>query len=77
MWKGWADWVLQRCEVSSSEKLVTILCKVCDISVRSLESQWATAFYRSLTKLIKTRIEQCLEEDVRKKLEKFETILTT
>ncbi|XP_017326626.2 NACHT, LRR and PYD domains-containing protein 1 homolog isoform X2 [Ictalurus punctatus] len=77
MWKGWASWVLQRCEVSSSEKLVKILYKVCDISVHSLESQWAKTFYKSLTKLIRTRIEQCLEEDVRRKLEKFETILST
>lgn len=77
MWKDWANWVLQRCEVSSNEKLVTILYKVCDISVRRLESQWAKAFYTNLTKLIRTRIEQCLEEDVRKKLVKFETILTT
>lgn len=77
MWEEWASWVLQRCDVSSSEKLVTILYKVCDISVCSLDSQWAKAFYRSLTKLIRTRVEQCLEEDVRWKLEKFETILTT
>ncbi|MCI4377502.1 hypothetical protein PGIGA_G00204190 [Pangasianodon gigas] len=77
MWKDWASWVLQRCEVSSSEKLVTILFKVYDISVRSIESQWAKTFYISLTKLIRTRIEQCMEEDVRRKLEKFETILTS
>ncbi|XP_060730358.1 NACHT, LRR and PYD domains-containing protein 1 homolog [Tachysurus vachellii] len=77
IWQDWAQWVLQRCEVSSSEKLVTILYKVSDISVRSLESQWAKTFCRSLTQLIRTRIDQCLEEDVRRKLEKFETILTS
>ncbi|KAF4089313.1 hypothetical protein AMELA_G00064920 [Ameiurus melas] len=77
MWKGWASWVLQRCEASSSEKLVKILYKVSDISVHNLESQWAKTFYISLTKLIRTRIEQCLEEDVQRKLEKFEKILST
>lgn len=76
MWQDWAQWVLQRCEVSSCEKLVTILYKVSDISVCSLESQWAKTFCRSLTHLIRTRIDQCLEEDVRRKLEKFETVFT-
>ncbi|XP_072543925.1 protein NLRC3-like [Salminus brasiliensis] len=77
MWEDWAKWVLQRCEVSSSEKLVTFLHKVCDISIHSLESTWAKAFYSSLTQMIKTRIEQCLEEDVQRKLKKFEAILTS
>ncbi|XP_026865744.2 NLR family CARD domain-containing protein 3-like [Electrophorus electricus] len=75
MWEGWAQWVLQRCEVSSSEKLVTFLQKVCDISLCSLESSWARTFFGTLTQLIRTRIEQCLEEDVRRKLVKFEAIL--
>ncbi|KAG9274209.1 NACHT, LRR and PYD domains-containing protein 3-like [Astyanax mexicanus] len=78
MWEDWAKWVLQRCEVSSSEKLVTFLHKVCDISICSLESSWAKAFYSSLTQLIRIRIEQCLEdEDVQRKLRKFEAILAS
>ncbi|KAL6490558.1 hypothetical protein MHYP_G00009030 [Metynnis hypsauchen] len=77
MWEDWAKWVLQRCEVSSSEKLVTFLHKVCDRSVCSLEVSWAKTFYVDLTRLIRTRIEQCLEEDVLRKLKKFETILTS
>ncbi|KAI4905041.1 hypothetical protein NFI96_016018 [Prochilodus magdalenae] len=76
MWEEWAKWVLQRCEVSSSEKLVTFLHKVCDISICSLKCSWAKTFYLSLTHLIRTRIEQCLEEDVQRKLQKFEDILT-
>ncbi|XP_076828016.1 NACHT, LRR and PYD domains-containing protein 3-like [Brachyhypopomus gauderio] len=76
MWEGWTQWVLQRCEVSSSEKLVTFLQKVCDVSLCGLESAWARTFYVSLSQLIRTRIEWCSEEDVQRKLEKFEAILT-
>lgn len=76
MWEDWAKWVLQRCEVSSSEKLVPFLQKVCDISIRTVDSRWAKAFYMSLKQLIRSRIEQCLDEDMQRNLEKFEAILT-
>ncbi|XP_066536365.1 NACHT, LRR and PYD domains-containing protein 3-like [Hoplias malabaricus] len=77
MWEEWAQWVVQRCEASSSEKLVTFLHKVCDLSILSLESFWAKSFHAKLTQLIKTRIEQNPEEDVLHKLKKFEAFLTS
>ncbi|KAF3836977.1 hypothetical protein F7725_004441 [Dissostichus mawsoni] len=67
IWEGWGEWVFKRCEVSSNDKLVTVLHKVCNISVHCLEGQW---------RLIKQRIEICTEDDMLRKLENFETILS-
>ncbi|XP_010792878.1 NACHT, LRR and PYD domains-containing protein 3-like [Notothenia coriiceps] len=76
IWEGWGKWVFKRCEVSSNDKLVTVLHKVCNISVHCLEGQWASNFYKQLLQLIKQRIEICTEDDMLRKLEKFETILS-
>ncbi|KAK5848467.1 hypothetical protein PBY51_006079 [Eleginops maclovinus] len=76
IWEGWGDWVFKRCEVSSNDKLVTVLHKVCNISVHCLEGQWANNFYKQLLQLIKQRIESCTEDDMVRKLKKFETILS-
>ncbi|XP_040886704.1 NLR family CARD domain-containing protein 3-like [Toxotes jaculatrix] len=75
MWEAWGQWVFKRCEVSSNEKLVMVLHKVCNVSAHCLEAQWAKTFYKQLSQLIKHRIESCTEEDVCKKLQKFESIL--
>ncbi|KAM6894350.1 NACHT, LRR and PYD domains-containing protein 3-like [Lycodopsis pacificus] len=75
MWGAWGEWVFKRCEVSSNEKLVTVLHKVCNISVRCLKTQWAKTFYKQLSQLIKHRIECCTEEDMSKKLKRFDRIL--
>ncbi|XP_039679128.1 uncharacterized protein LOC120573456 isoform X2 [Perca fluviatilis] len=75
MWAAWGEWVFKRCEVSSNDKLVTVLHKVCNISVHCLEAQWAKTFYKQLLQLIKHRIECCTEDDMCKKLKKFERIL--
>ncbi|XP_056298434.1 NACHT, LRR and PYD domains-containing protein 3-like isoform X2 [Pseudoliparis swirei] len=75
MWAAWGKWVFKRCEVSSNEKLVTVLHKVCNISVHCLEAQWAKTFYKELSQLIKHRIECCTEDDMSKKLNKFDQIL--
>ncbi|KAM4611526.1 NACHT, LRR and PYD domains-containing protein 1 homolog [Polymixia lowei] len=77
MWEAWGEWVFNRCEVSSNEKLVMVLYKVCNISVHCLETLWAKTFYQRLGQLIKSRIEQCTEDDMRKKLEKFDSILSS
>ncbi|XP_036968485.1 protein NLRC3-like [Acanthopagrus latus] len=74
-WEGWGAWVFRRCEVSSNEKLVMVLHKVCNISVHCLEAQWAKTFYRKLAQLITSRIECCTEDDMRKKLKRFESVL--
>lgn len=74
-WAGWGAWVFRRCEVSSNEKLVMVLHKVCNISVHCLEAQWAQTFYRKLSQLITSRIECCTEDDMCKKLKKFESVL--
>ena len=71
MWEAWGEWVFKRCEVSSNEKLVMVLHKVCNISVHCLEAQWAKTFYSNLSQLITSRIECCTEDDMCKKLEKF------
>ncbi|XP_018546188.1 NLR family CARD domain-containing protein 3 [Lates calcarifer] len=75
MWEAWGEWVFGRCEVSSNEKLVMVLHKVCNVSVHCLEAQWARTFYKKLSQLIKHRIEFCTEDDICKKLKKFESIL--
>lgn len=75
MWEGWGEWVFNRCEVSSNEKLVTVLHKVCNTSVHLMETQWAKIFYKRISQLIKIRIESCTEEDMCKKLRKFDRIL--
>ncbi|XP_034425354.1 protein NLRC3-like [Hippoglossus hippoglossus] len=75
MWESWGEWVFKRCEVSSNEKLETVLHKVCKVSVHYLEAQWARTFYKQLSQLIKHRIESCTEDDMCKKLRKFENIL--
>lgn len=74
-WEQWGEWVFKRCEVSSNEKLVMVLHKVCNISVHCLETQWAKTFYKQLSQLITCRIECCTEDDMCKKLKKFESIL--
>ncbi|KAM9836931.1 NACHT, LRR and PYD domains-containing protein 3-like [Aulostomus maculatus] len=75
VWEGWGEWVLKRCEVSSNEKLLMVLHKVCNIPVHFLENQWTKNFYKELYQLIRSRIESCTEDDVRKRLSKFESIL--
>lgn len=74
-WEEWGAWVFRRCEVSSNEKLVRVLHKVCNISVNSLEAKWAKTFYEKLLQLVKHRIACCTEDDMQKKLKKFESIL--
>ncbi|RVE60616.1 hypothetical protein OJAV_G00182810 [Oryzias javanicus] len=74
MWDSWGEWVFRRCEVSSNEKLVTVLHKVCKISAQCLEAQWAKTFYRKLSELIKSRIECCVEDDMCKKLKTFDCL---
>lgn len=74
-WTEWGVWVFNRCEASSNEKLVTVLNKVCKISAKCLEITWAKAFYRRLSQLVKHRIEICTEEDMSRKLKRFESIL--
>ncbi|XP_008292476.1 protein NLRC3-like [Stegastes partitus] len=75
MWDAWGQWVFRRCEVSSNEKLVTVLHKVCNVSASCLEARWAKTFYNQLAQLIKSRIECCTEDDMCKKLRKFDHIL--
>lgn len=75
MWTAWGEWVYKRCEVSSNEKLLMVLRKVCNISVRCLEVQWAKTFYQQLSQLIRQRIECCTEDDMSRKLKKFEQML--
>ena len=75
MWEAWGDWVFKRCEISSNEKLVTVLHKVCNISACCLEAQWAKTFYTKLSQLVRSRIECCTEEDMCKRLENFQTVL--
>ncbi|CAN9509521.1 unnamed protein product [Ophioblennius macclurei] len=74
-WETWGDWVFKRCEVNSNEKLVMFLHKVCNLSAQCLETKWVMTFYTKLSRLIKSRIESCTEEDICKKLRKFENIL--
>ncbi|XP_030018529.1 NLR family CARD domain-containing protein 3-like isoform X2 [Sphaeramia orbicularis] len=76
MWDAWGEWVLRRCEVSSNEKLLMVLHKVCNVSVPCLETQWAKTFYRNLSQLVQSRIEFCTEDDMCKKLKKFQSVLT-
>nr|XP_015200607.1 PREDICTED: NACHT, LRR and PYD domains-containing protein 3-like [Lepisosteus oculatus] len=75
-WQEWGKWVLQRCEVNSDEKLVNFLCKVCNVSILNLEICWVQQWYTKLKHLVRSRIAQCNDDSIRKKLEKFETILT-
>uniref|UniRef100_A0AAQ4QSX5 NACHT domain-containing protein n=1 Tax=Gasterosteus aculeatus aculeatus TaxID=481459 RepID=A0AAQ4QSX5_GASAC len=75
MWTAWGEWVFKRCEVSSNEKLLMVLRKVCNISVHCLEVQWAKTFYQQLSQLIRQRIECCTEDDMSRKLKKFEQML--
>uniref|UniRef100_A0AAZ1XPF0 NACHT domain-containing protein n=1 Tax=Oreochromis aureus TaxID=47969 RepID=A0AAZ1XPF0_OREAU len=74
-WAEWQKWVFKRCEVSSNEKLLMVLHKVCNISTHHFEPQWTKTFYSQLSQLIKSRIESCTEEDMCKKLKKFDSIL--
>lgn len=73
VWEEWGQWVFKRCEVSSNDKLVLILHKVCKISAHHLH--WAQMFSRRLLQLIRHRMESCSDEDIYKKLKKFENIL--
>lgn len=74
-WEEWGEWVFRRCEVSSNDKLVLILHKVCKISAHHLDGRWATAFSTKLLQLIRHRLEFCSDDDVYKNLKKFEAIL--
>ncbi|CAL9694304.1 unnamed protein product [Knipowitschia caucasica] len=76
MWDGWGEWVLKRCEVSSNDKLLTVLSKVCNISAHRREGQWAKTFNENLNKLIQSRIESCTEEDTCNKLKRFQSTIT-
>ncbi|KAK0139886.1 NLR family CARD domain-containing protein 3 [Merluccius polli] len=76
MWTEWGRWVFNRCAVSSNEKLLAVLYKMCKISTDCLATGWAKTFYRDLGQLVKSRIEQCTEDDdMRKRLEMFERTL--
>lgn len=76
-WKEWGEWVFNRCEACSNEKLLTVLHKVCNISVHCLATAWAITFYRRLLQLVQHRIENCTEEEISRKLKKFECILNS
>ncbi|KAM4714148.1 NACHT, LRR and PYD domains-containing protein 12-like [Anableps anableps] len=75
LWQEWGKWVFRRCEVSSNEKLVTVLHKVCKKSDDCLELHWAKTFYSQLSQLIKKRIQCCTEDDMCKKLQRFDSLL--
>lgn len=74
-WEEWGSWVFKRCEVSSNEKLVSILHKVCNVSVHSPRAQWAKTLCRKLLQLIQHRMECCSDDNVYKKLKQYERIL--
>ncbi|KAM4564860.1 NACHT, LRR and PYD domains-containing protein 3-like [Fundulus diaphanus] len=74
-WQAWGQWVFKRCEVSSNEKLLAVLHKVCNMSNDCLELRWAKTFYGQLSQLIKRRIQCCTEDDMCKKLQRFDSLL--
>ncbi|KAJ3585056.1 hypothetical protein NHX12_013778 [Muraenolepis orangiensis] len=76
MWAEWGRWVFSRCAVSSNEKLLAVLYKVCKVSVLHVEADWAKTFYRDLGGLVRSRVEQCTEDNMRKRLEKFTSVLS-
>ena len=79
MWEEWSKWVLHRCEGNSTEKLVSVLHKVCQSSRCRLDIPWTRSFYRKLLELIRTRIDKCGDDDddVRKRLETFASIVAS
>ncbi|XP_033891289.3 NACHT, LRR and PYD domains-containing protein 3-like isoform X1 [Acipenser ruthenus] len=75
MWQGWGEWILQRCEVSNDEKLVSVIAKLCNPSGYNLSIGWVQQWYTTLGQLIRTRREHCHAEDIKRKLEKLEKTL--
>ncbi|XP_026208952.1 NLR family CARD domain-containing protein 3-like isoform X2 [Anabas testudineus] len=75
MWEEWRKWVIKRCEISSNEKLLMVLHKVCNVPVHCLETQWARTLYKQLSQLVQHRIEFCTDDDICKKLKKFNSVL--
>ncbi|XP_041055736.1 NACHT, LRR and PYD domains-containing protein 3-like isoform X1 [Carcharodon carcharias] len=74
-WKGWCDWVLQRCQLCDNEKLVHFLIKIFNKFLQNQTFTWMSQWCKELQELLQDRIRKCKTEETKNKLQKLkETI---
>ncbi|XP_069486802.1 NACHT, LRR and PYD domains-containing protein 3-like [Ambystoma mexicanum] len=71
-WKGWCNWIFQRCEVCSDEKLVTFLSKVCrGVSLSRIQEkdpEWMLEWYGEVAALLRQRIKLCNTDNLKRRM---------
>ncbi|XP_078533601.1 NACHT, LRR and PYD domains-containing protein 12-like [Lissotriton helveticus] len=76
IWQEWCDWIFQRCEVCSDEKLVSFLSKVCrGVSLSRSEEQdptWMLEWYIQVAKLLNERIKKCNVDNIKRRMRTLE-----
>ncbi|KAM4807730.1 NACHT, LRR and PYD domains-containing protein 3-like [Rhinophrynus dorsalis] len=70
-WQGWWDWIFQRCNICSDEKIVSFLTKVwrglglCN----GKNTDWMSNWYIEVDKLLQERIKYCSVNNIKKRME--------
>ncbi|XP_067903187.1 NACHT, LRR and PYD domains-containing protein 3-like isoform X1 [Heterodontus francisci] len=74
-WEGWCHWVLQRCRLCDSEKLIHFLIKIFNEFLQKKTFVWMPQWCKELQDLLQDRIRKCRSEEIKTKLKKLkETI---
>ncbi|XP_038648816.1 NACHT, LRR and PYD domains-containing protein 1 homolog isoform X2 [Scyliorhinus canicula] len=75
-WEGWCDWILQRCQVCDSEKLVYFLIKIFNEFLQNKTFLWMLQWCKELQEILQDRIRKCKTEATRNKLEKLKDTIS-
>ncbi|KAJ1206268.1 hypothetical protein NDU88_001677 [Pleurodeles waltl] len=71
-WQEWCNWIFQRCEVCSDEKLVSFLSKVCRgmrlSRSEDKDPEWMIEWYNQVSKLLLERIKKCNVDNMKRKM---------
>ncbi|XP_072439853.1 NACHT, LRR and PYD domains-containing protein 3-like [Chiloscyllium punctatum] len=75
-WVGWCDWILQRCQLCDNEKLVYFLIKIFNNLLQNSTFTWMPQWCKELQALLQNRIQKCMSEEIRTKLEKLKEMIS-
>ncbi|XP_030046611.1 NACHT, LRR and PYD domains-containing protein 3 [Microcaecilia unicolor] len=75
-WEGWFQWIFQRCEICTDEKLVSFLTKVCRGLSLCQGTDWACEWYAEMAKLLQKRMQHCLVDNVKRRMHTLEQIFS-
>ncbi|XP_072898432.1 LOW QUALITY PROTEIN: NLR family CARD domain-containing protein 3-like [Hemitrygon akajei] len=70
-WQGWCDWVCQRSQTCTDEKLVQFLSKIFSHCAHRRMLPWMSQWCAALQELLQQRIGKCRIAETRRKLQKL------